>query len=279
MGRFDRTLTMARASWAVLKKDRELLVFPVLSFICSLGVLLAFVIPAFLLNQDLVDRANESGGADVSPATYAFGLLATIGVTFVSVFFTAAMVSGAHERLTGGDPTVGSAIGGAMRRLPQLFGWTLVSTTVGMIIRSIQDKGLIGRIVASFVSMAWAVLTFLVVPIVVIEGTGPFAAIGRSTELFKRTWGENLISQAGFGLLGLLLIVPAIVVVGLLVAVGQLALSVVAILVGVVYVAAVVVVLSALGAIFKTALYHYAAHGVLVGGFEDAGLESSFRVR
>jgi hypothetical protein len=39
-------------------------------------------------------------------------------------------------------------------------------------------------------------VTFLAIPIVVLEGRGPFASLKRSGVLLRATWGENVAAQA-----------------------------------------------------------------------------------
>ena len=248
---------------------------PVLSFLVSAVVFAAFVVPA-LITSDAFDENADQGA---SPMLWVLLVLGGIALTFVSVFFRGALVAGANERLTGGDPTISSAIGGAMSKLHRLLPWALVTATVGLILQAIRDRGGIGRFVAGLLDMAWEVLTFLVVPIVMIEDIGPIAGVKRSAALFRSTWGENLAARVGFGLLGLVLLLPALVIVGLLVASGVTVLAVVGVVAGVAYVAAVVAVLSALTAVFQTALYHYAATSTVVPGFEGTALATSFTSR
>src|SRR4029077_13330612 len=95
-------------------------------------------------------------------------------------------------------------------RLPVIAGWALVSATVGLILRIIEDRSArIGQIVAALLGMAWTVVSFLVVPILVIENKGPIAALKDSTALLKKTWGEQLVSNFSFGMIFFLLALPA----------------------------------------------------------------------
>ena len=90
-----------------------------------------------------------------------------------------------------------------MRRAGKILPWAIISATVSMILRAIEERaGFVGQIVAAIAGMAWAVVTFLVLPIIVIEGVGVRDAIKKSGNLFKRTWGENLAAQIGFSLIG-----------------------------------------------------------------------------
>ncbi len=188
--------------------------------------------------------------------TYVVGAVGYLVITFVVTYFAAVLVSGAHQRLTGGNPTLGSAFAQASSRLGPILVWSLLTGTVGLILQAIRSRaGFLGQIVVNLVGMAWEIVTWLAVPVVVVEGTGAVDSLKRSASLFKRTWGENLVAQAGFGILGLVLMIPA-VVIALLVGV---AIPVAGIGLAAIWVAVVSVVLSALNGIFRTALYMYAA--------------------
>jgi hypothetical protein len=131
-------------------------------------------------------------------------------------------------------------------------------------------------IVANVVGMAWQIVTWLAVPVIIVEGTGPIASLKTAAGLFKKTWGENLIAQAGFGLLGIIAMLPGILVAGALIAIGPAANVVLGIAIGVVWIAAVAIVLSALNGIFRTALYLYASTGTVPPAFPKEAVEGAF---
>lgn len=265
---------MAKSSWAVLRADRELLWLPVLSAIASLIALAVFFVPALLLNDGLTDETGAT-----NPMAVVLLVIGSLVVAGIAVFFQGALVHGADERLGGGDPTVSSAIGGAMARLPQLLAWAALNYVVGSIIRAIRERGgLLGAIGGSLAGMAWNLVTFLAVPVVMIEQRGPIDTVKRSTELFKRTWGENVAAQVGFGILGFVAILPVILVVLLFSALGSAGV-VVGIIIAAVYIAAVIVVMSALNAVFQTVLYRYAADGVVPEQFGETSIGGAFEHR
>ncbi len=272
MGRISNTWQLAKISWGVLRRDRELLWIPVLSFLVSAAVL-AVVVALVLVTTSVGDGGEEA----LEPALVVLFVATALLLGVVAVFFNGALVAGAHERMSGGDPTVRSAVGHAFVRIGGLVPWALITTTVGLIIRSLRDRaGWLGRAMLSVVDMAWEVVTFLVVPAIVIDDLGPIEGFKRSASLLRRTWGENLAARVGFGLLGLVLVVPAMVVAGVLVASGSSVLAVVGIVAGLAWLAVVMVVLTALNAVFQTALYMYATTGVLPTGFEQAPLAQTF---
>jgi len=203
--------------------------------------------------------------------------LAYVVLAFITIFFNAALVHAANERLSGGDPTLGSAIRGAMLRVGRILPWALVSATVSIVLRAIEERaGAFGRIIGSIAGVAWSLVTFLVLPILVIEGVGVGDAVKRSGEMFRTTWGENVAAQIGFGLIGFLAMLPAFLVAAAVVSAGG-AVAVIGIAVVVVWVLTVAMVMSALSGIFQTALYRYAA-GLETGSgaFSQGELQAAF---
>ena len=274
MGRIQNTLALAKTSWFVLKKDRELMWLPVLSFLVSAAVGGAALAVVLVTRSAAPAASGAADGATVGPAAVVVGIAAALALGITSVFFNGALVAGAHERLTGGDPTVGSSIRRAFGRLAGLVPWALMTTTVGLVLRAIRERaGFLGRIVVDMIGMAWEVVTFLVVPAVVIDEMGAVDGLKRSASLLRQTWGENLIARVGFGLLGFVLVIPAVIAAVLATSVGA---AWVGIPLAVAWVVVVAVVITALNAIFQTALYMYATTGVVPQGFEGSSLSQSF---
>ena len=276
MGRIRNTFELAKLSWGVLKKDRELLVIPVLSFLVSAALLIPLMLVGF------ATAGTSSGGAEqasANPALVLVGLVAALGLSVISVFFNGALVAGAHERLAGGDPTVGSAIRKAFSRIPGLVPWAILTATVGLILRALRERaGWLGQFVISMVGMAWEVATFLVVPAIVIDDKGAIEGLKTSGSLLKSTWGENLAARVGFGILGFLAVLPAILLMVLFGSLGGVGL-IVGVAIGVLWIALVVVVMTALNAVFQAALYLYATSGMAPSGFEGSSIGESFSRR
>lgn len=268
MSRIRNTIDIAKSSWQVLKADKELLLLPILSTIATVITIVLFAIPIFLSNSNFDNW-------EPTTANYIQFFLMYLALAYVTIFFNAALVSATNERLNGGDPTLRSALRGASNRAGKILPWALVSATVSFILRSLEERaGVIGRIVIGLVGMAWAVVTFLVLPIIVVEGHSVGDAVKRSVDLFKRTWGENLIAQVGFGLIGFVAAIPGI---ALIVFGAMNGLLIVAVL-GILLVAAAAIVMATLNGIFQTALYHYAADGTVPGNyFDDASFAGAFR--
>jgi Family of unknown function (DUF6159) len=274
VGRFRNSLDLAKSSWAVLRSDRELVLLPLFSFLATLVVAATFVLPIIATSHGT--GADGSSQSSFGPVQYILGFVGYVVLAYVTIFFNAALVHAADERMRGGDPTLGSALRGAASRAAQILPWAIVSATVSLILRAIQERGgIVARIAAGFAGMAWSLVTFLVLPILVIEGLGVGAAIKRSSELFRRAWGEQVIANAGIGLVGFVAAIAGLPVL-LLAATGIFVLQVIGIGLFAVWVGLVVCVTSALSGVFQTALYHYAANGMPPAAFAPATLEHAF---
>jgi len=272
MGRFSNSKQLAGASWGVLKADKELMTIPVIGAVVA-GVV-AIVVGA-VVYATLETSTNAAGETTTSanPAAVVLGILGLLIVAVVTQLFAGALVAGANERFEGGNPTLGSSFSKAMTRFGSIVGWTATNATVGVILSAVREKaGFLGDIVVSLIGAAWNIVTWLVMPVIIVEGIGPLAATKRSAVLIKSKWGENLIAQGGLSLFGLLLILPG-VIVG--VAISSV-LPIVGIPLLVLYLAIAFTVLSALGAIFRTALYRFSA-GLPVGdAFSESMLVATF---
>ena len=261
MGRIRNSFALFKASWQVLKADRELVMLPIISLAATAVTLALFFIPIV--------------SGDITGTSFLFLVLMYFVLAYITIFFNAALISAAHERLSGGDPTVGSALRGAASRAGRILPWALISAVVSAILKAIEERaGMIGSIVIRMVGMAWSVVTFLVLPIIVIEGTGAVAAIRSSVTLFRRTWGENLAAQGGLGIVGFLACLPGGVLILLgIVSGGGFAMGAL-IGLGALWVLGVIVVMSALSGIFQTALYHFAVDGHTSAGYFDSQVMS-----
>jgi hypothetical protein len=267
MSKIARTWSMMAACWQVLKADKGLLLFPFISGICCLLLLASFALPLYFTNH----WQPPGRDADTIRQVGYYGTLFLFYVCnyFIVVFFNAGIIACATMRMTGGNPTVGDGFRAAAARLPVIAGWALVSATVGLVLRVIEDRSdKIGRFVAGLLGAAWTVVSFLVVPILVVENKNPFAALKDSTLLLKKTWGEQVTGNLGFGLVFFLLCIPAFVVIVLGILSGNLVVIAACVALGVIYMIVLALVQSALQAIFQAAVFLYARDGQVPPGFE-----------
>jgi hypothetical protein len=252
------TWELMGASWDVLKRTKGLLVFPLLSCICCLLVMLSFALPAYKTGAW---EPPAHGAAPAEKAAYYVVLFAFYFCNyFVITFFNTAIVAGAMSRMAGGEPSVAGCLRAAVTRIHLIVGWALLAATVGLILRIIEEQSeKVGRFVAGLLGMAWSMISFLVIPVLVMEEKGPLAALKQSTTLLKRTWGEQLVGNFSFGVVFFLLNLPAVIiaVIGIFLWIsGQaMALAVTCIGAAIVYTIVLALIQSALQSIFQAAVY------------------------
>ncbi|HEX7369009.1 MAG TPA: DUF6159 family protein [Rhodanobacteraceae bacterium] len=275
MGKFARTWQLMGASWQMLKQDKRLIVFPLISGVALLAVMALFAAPVIAAagaHPEMVRQAH--GSLQNYLGLFVFYFLAYTVITF----FNSALLACVFKQIDGEQPTLGFGLKFAWSRIGQILGWALLTSTVGILLRMLEEKvGFIGRIVVSLLGMAWSVTSFLVVPVLVVEGTGPIESYKRSVEMLKRTWGEQIIGNVSFGLIFMLFgVVPAFILF-LLVAHGGSAMVMLAIAVVVVYLVLLGLVQSTLQTIYQAAIYCYAATGEAPAGFDGQLIAEAFR--
>jgi hypothetical protein len=278
--RFSHSWALVKASASVLRSDKELLLFPLLSALCSLVVAASFFVPAVLGGLFTSMRDDRQP----SIAVYALLFVFYVVQYFVIIFFNSALVGAALIRLRGGDPTVADGFRIAMSKLPAILGYAVISATVGVILRAVQERlGFIGRFVIGLIGVAWTVATFLVVPVLVNSDVGPIDAVKRSAELLQKTWGQNLIGNAGLGIVfGIAIVVLALLGGGLVTLAafsGMTSLVIAAIAVSGVALLLLILIQAALQGVYSAALYRYAAEGEAGAGFAHELVADAFRVK
>lgn len=277
--KFAQSWSLIKASASVLRSDKELLVFPLLSAISCLIVTASFFVPAML--NGVFSRFEGEGA---SPLLYLVLFAFYVVQYFVIIFFNSALIGAAMIRLRGGDPTVADGFRIAMSKLPAILGYAVISATVGVILRALQERaGFIGRFVVGLIGMAWTVASFLVVPVLVSQDIGPIDAVKRSAELLKKTWGQNLIGNGGIGLVfGLATVLFLLLGGGLIVAAAatkSVALIVVTAVLVFIGFLMLVLIQAALQGVYAAALYRYAAEGEAGAGFSHEIVADAFRVK
>lgn len=273
---FDRirnAWSLAKSSWRVLQHDRELAWLPVIATVAGLVVGALFFGPVLAM-------LGGGGEDNAIPVTgYVLAFLGYVAVASIFYLGRAAVVHGANLRMEGGDPTVPSSLRGASAHWPAVVGFAAIATTVGLVLDALEDQGGIAGAIVSFIGgAAWRLVTYLVLPVVVIEGAGPIEGIKGSTRLVKATWGEQVTGNVGFGLLSMLLVAPAVALAFLLSGLGT-AVAVAAFVAAGAWAITVFAVVSAFEGVFQTALYRQATGRSVPAEFSAADLAGAARRR
>ena len=275
-GSISNTIELMKSCIRVLKKDKELILFPILAAIFV--ILFVWIIFTFvgLDISALTAEDNQSEEMPVIPL-----LILLFGANFIVVFFNSALVSAALDRLRGGDPNIRSGLSHASKHIHHIFIWSIIVTIMALIFAAIRasarNRGAVGQIMtsifASLLQAGWAMMTFFVVPIIVSENLSPFAAIKRSSGLFKQTWGNQVTANFGFGIFQILALLASAALgwfFGLMSAnLGMI--------VGVLCATTSISIIYTLEGIYKAALYEFAM-GEKPLEFEQQDLRTAYRV-
>lgn len=277
-GSWGQSKLLSQKSWAIVRENRYLLTFPVLGFVVSLIPLAVFWVPAGYL------MLNDQTVAAIA--------LAIVGIFANQIVISVAgggLVAAADTELSGGHSSVGHGIGRALARIFPLIGWALIATVVNVIVGFVRGQGngaadALRNLAAAGILAMWQIVTFFVLPFIVLEGRGPVSAIKESFALFKAKWGVQIFGGVRIGgVIGLVTILPGMLLValGFVAALAGstalLAAGIGLIVIGILLFMAGALLLSTMRGIFSVVLFRFAKDGAVEGGFTEQELAGAIR--
>ena len=293
-GRLSRGWSMAKASFTVLKQYPKLAILPAMSgaiFLLVAGVILASLLPQLGLAHNTTSSIWNWLGDGKSPSIwfYVAGFAVVFVMTAMAIFFNVALIHCALRAHAGETPSIRAGLAAAVSLLPQILGWALVTTTIGIVLNMITDAlkdylGFLGGLLGGLLELSWAVITYFVVPVLVTEKVGPIAAVKRSAAVLRSKWGESLAGEARIGLLGtLFFLLSALIFAGgaaLVFSKGAMAMAgigVILMVLGVLAAIVSMVVVQTLSTIFQSGVYIYATTGQVPPSLDRDLVEGAFQ--
>jgi Family of unknown function (DUF6159) len=273
MSRIRRGWALTKKSWGLLRENPELIRFPLYGAVATVPLAIVTIGPGlYFFEEDVLAGAIP---------------LFVIGVYVLSVvgFYFSVGLAAAADMIFRGQAgvTVADGLAVARSRFSQICGWAAISTAIGLAMGVLENQGGIGgQIAGRIVGMAWALVTFLAVPVIAIEGTGAVGTLKRSASIFRERWGQQITGNVAIGgAVALLGILPAAITIGVGVSVWSSAafLGALLVIVGAIGLAVALLISKALSGIFGVALYRYATEGQAVGGFSAEELESAVKAK
>ncbi len=271
---------ITKQSFKAIKEDKEILIFPLLSGIFSIGFSVLFFF-FFLLGNITLLIANQNLA---NLALYFWFFIYLLGTYFIAIFFQAAIITSATIRFSGKNPSFSDGLKGPAKKIFPLFIWAVISAIVGILLKLIENLGK-GRskgtqtaasITSYFLGLAWALLTFFTVPILLFENTSTFGAIKRSKDLFIRTWGENVTAQFTIGGISFLITLPFIGIFLISFLSGNIAFIIFALVILLLAITVISVVSTSVNGILKSALYKYATSRKMPSVYTPETLQNLF---
>jgi hypothetical protein len=266
-----RSFALVKTSWNILMEDKKLLVFPVLSGIVTIIVLLTFILP-------LVVAGFIEHTATVGPLVFYGTLFAFYVVSyFVVIFFNTALITCVSARLQGREATIGDGLNNAGRHFGSILAWAIISATIGLVLSIIRERaGIIGQIATAIVGGVWSLITYFVVPILILEDKGVIDSFKESVSLIKKTWGESIVGSVSISLVFALMGVVGLLIVFAALFTGNFVVLAAAVVLFLLLIAVLAVVGSAMQGIFVTALYTYAKTGTVPSAFDQNLIKNAF---
>jgi Family of unknown function (DUF6159) len=277
MTRIRQGWELTKKSWALLKSNKQLLRFPIYGALASLAVVIVLVGPGLYLIDD--------GERVVGGLITALGLY---GSSFIAIYFGVALAATADAIFHGREATIADGFAVARERLGAIAGWAALAALVGLIISLLQRGGNIGEVIAAgLVGAAWSLITFMAIPVITFEATGPWATLKRAATLFKERWAGQVTGNVAIGgIVFLVGVLPAILLIAIGIAAwtsndggDSLAAGAVIVAVGVALLAVSMLVVQALRGVFGVALYRFATGGEVAPGYSQDELEAAVKVR
>ena len=281
------------SSFQVLQKNPKLYLFPVVSTVCAIAILLFFFAPILVVVFAGVWGATaispqpdwENIGARYNAAMYVYGALLYLVSMFVATFMNVAFYNEILRAFSGEPVSLRNGLRFAGGRLGPILMWSLLAGTVGLIIRAIEERlGWIGKIVMALVGTVWSVAAVFAIPVLIRRpDNNPLAVLRDSVATLKRTWGESLVGFLGIQLGGAVvllfsigLLVPAILLAVVLhqfwIGAAAVGLWLIAILVSSFF-------LSMATHVYRCALYVYASEGVVPGPYSADMMNAAWKVK
>ncbi|HWA85159.1 MAG TPA: DUF6159 family protein [Opitutus sp.] len=286
--RFQTSWELMKASLRVLRDQPLLLLFPVITFVCTIALALFFLAPILVIVFSTGWTANQDWnavGEKFNRAFYVYGVVIYLVSMFMATFFNVAFYREILRALAGEPVSVGNGLRFAVRKLPSIVLWSLLAATVGLIIRAIEERlGWLGKIIMGLVGVAWSVAAVFAIPVIIRrEDTNPLSVLRDSAMTLKQTWGEALIGfvgirLAGGMLVGLTLISALIIAAAFLLLHSMWALAAG----GVLWLGAILVgsfLTNMATHVYRCALYVYASEGVVPGGFTPEMMNAGWKVK
>lgn len=282
VGRIKAGWILFKEAWVYLQHDKEMVFIPLITTIINIlffGFLLTIFF--FLVLSGTLSVSSENETSTIGEYIFYF-LIYLIGA-FTLALSQAGVAHTVYTRVHGGNASLSESLKVAFSHWVSLLFWSAITSTVGLVLRMIAERSkLLGRIVAALFGVAWSVLTYFVVPAIVLDKKSAPAAIGHSVKVLKQTWGEAAVSNISLSIvffLAYLFLILASMGIGIAMISANIGPAILFILLPVVVIGFVALALiqSTLESVVKTLLYIYANEGVVPSNFNPVLLQKMLK--
>jgi hypothetical protein len=319
MNKFQRSWQLFKSSLTVMRRDKQLLLFPILTTACTMLAALLFLFPVAFqptghsyasaehwqaVGNSMFSASNaedpgpgkvevsynrqgrQYGIKQVRPLAAAYFLVVYFVSMFIATFFNVAFYQQILNALSGEPVSIGGGLRFAATKWKPILMWTLFAGAVGYAIKALEQRfGLIGRLVMRLIGTAWSIACVFVIPVIITseKSVNPLNVLKESALTLKNTWGESLIGYAGVSFGSLIIVLFSLVWLGAGIAISvSLHFYWLTALVVAAWLVAMFLwayVLSVASQIFRCALFLYASQGTLPAPYTDEMVTLAFRMK
>jgi hypothetical protein len=303
MNRIERSWHLFKSSLMVIIRNKQLLIFPIVTSIATVIIWLFFFAPAALYPtghsylsgehwQTLGAKYFRSTGSgnhehfSLSPIAAAYCALIYFVSMFVATFFNVAFYNEILAALNGEAVSLSRGLKFACTRWQAILLWTIFAGMIGLIIKAIEERlDIVGKIIVRLIGVAWSIASVFVIPVIVrdTETNNPIEMLKKSAGTVTRMWGEGLIGYVGIGAVNAIVMIFSVVLIGISVAVCTaiqnfwlLALVLVGWFISMVIWS---YLMNVAGLVYKGALYLYAAEGIVSEPYDQQMLDSAWKFK
>lgn len=271
IGRVKGGYLIAAGSFKILNQNRSIMLFPLFALLIDLA-LVAAGIASYIYLSGAVDnsRLTNNGNSEMDTLYYTACFAIYLISIFIASFFQAGMVHVVNAHLNGQKMTFNEGFSAAAKLSGKIFFWSLIAATVGVILDMIANRfKLVGRLAAQIMGTAWEIVSFFIVPVLVLEKETVGGSIKRSGSVFKSKWGETLIANFSLSLFFMFIVMAVFCAmlaffflaqppkIAMLAVFGMFLL----------FLVAAIIISSAIETIYRTTLYDYAVNNRISGSF------------
>lgn len=281
IGKVRASFLLLMESIRFLRADTEMLFVPIIALVvqCFLFGLIAITV---IIPSGMFANVTAETNRALLPQEYGYIFLFYVVSAFVVACSQATITHIVYTRAHGGDATLGQGLSMISKHFGPLLLWAVIASTVGMVLRMIAERSqLLVKLFVFIAGTAWSVLTYFVVPAIVIDNKPTFAAISHSGSVFKRTWGETLVSNVSLSLAFMIMFVVLTVALvgGIFITGGHVGSLLVSVVIFVTALLIVGVLSSVLDSVLRTLLYVYASEGITPTNFNSELLNSMLVIK
>jgi hypothetical protein len=275
-GRLKIGWLLFKQSLMIIKHTPGLITYVVLSLLVTLAIEL--VAGVIIVLDSLFWHAITGNNI----IFYAMVYVVAVILTFVTYFFATALSAHVLASFRGETSTYHDNIALARSKSGAIASYALITTTIGFILRFIEERfQLIGWIISKLLGALWSLATVFTLPVIADTNKSGFTAVKESLHLFKANWGQTIVGRVAVGGLAMLFFILIMIPVFLLISfalfplIGPFALllGLALFIIGMV---ALSILISLATNILNVCLYYYAQYHAVPPAFDPALLASVF---